>query len=374
MESILTAVIIVLALGLVAMAVAVLRLKNQNPEPDASHDIQSLLHQITMQHGQQLQQTTNLVLQQLGEHREAQERTTGVIHGRLDQTNKIFSDVQSRLTQMDEANKRLVEMSRDMASLQKILQAPKLRGTLGEMWLHDLISQILPPDRYKMQHTFRTGDTCDAAIFLRDGMVLPIDSKFSLENFLKMLDAPDDAQKAVAKKQFVSDVKKRIDEIAKKYVLPHEGTLDIALMYVPAENVYYQAFIQDEAESGLLRYAFEHKVVPVSPSSFYAYLQLVLMGLRGMEIEKSAKEIQRNLGGLRGEFGKFRDTYEKVGTHLRHAQQSYEMTDKRLGGIENRLVTIGSAASETLEAGKESEGIEDSGHSSVTLIVDGSED
>lgn len=249
--------------------------------------------------------------------------------------------------QLEEANKRIFELGKDISSLQKILQAPKLRGGMGEIWLAELIGQIIPADRFKMQYGFKGGEICDAVIFLRDGTLLPIDSKFSLENFAKMLEA-EDSLKAAFQRQFAGDIKKRIDEIAKKYIRPQEGTLEFAFMYVPAENVYYQAFIQGEDDMQLLSYAFERRVIPVSPSSFYAYLQVILFGLRGMEIEKSAKEIQKNLSGLRTDFGNFRETYEKVGVHLRHAQQSYEQTDRRLNGIETKFTQISISEQQTL--------------------------
>ena len=285
----------------------------------------------------QMQQTANMILQQMGRQQESQDRNSHLVHSRLDQATRVVSDVQGKLMQLEEANKRIFELGKDINSLQKILQAPKLRGTMGEVWLAELIGQIIPAEHYRMQYAFKSGEVCDAVIFLRDGLLLPVDAKFSLENFTKMLDSEGDEQ-AGHRKTFVQDMKKRIDEIARKYILPHENTMEFAFMYVPAENVYYQAFIHDDA--GLLAYAFSRRVVPVSPSSFYAYLQLIMLGLRGLEIEKGAKVIQKNLAGLQGEFAKFRDTYEKVGGHLRHAQQSFDQTDKRLGTIENKFQQI----------------------------------
>ena len=331
---------LIILIILLSLALALVVLKQRGQKPDAGWEqLHGTLQQITQQHGQQLQQTTNLVLQQLNRHQETQDRSSALMHTRIDTATRVVSEVQNKLGQLEEANKRIFDLGKDINSLQKILQAPKLRGTMGEIWLKDIIGQIFPADRFKMQYTFRSGETCDAVIFLRDGLLLPIDSKFSLENFVKMLEA-EESQKLAYKKLFISDIKKRIDEIAKKYILPHEDTLEFAFMYIPAENVYYQAFIQDEDDTKLLSYAFDRHIIPVSPSSFYAYLQLILFGLRGMEIEKSAKDIQKNLNGLRGDFTKFRETYEKVGVHLRHAQQSYEQTDKRLGGFENKLLVV----------------------------------
>lgn len=306
-------------------------------KPVAPNQNQELLNQVQAAQQQNLQ----MILEQLNRHQESHDRNSHMVHTRIDQATKVVGEVQSKLTQLEEANKRIFDLGKDISQLQDILKAPKLRGTMGEIWLQELISQMIPSGNYKMQYRFRSGDICDAVILLRDGILLPIDAKFSLENFAKLMQAPE-AEWDGHKKQFSSDVKKRVDEIAKKYILPHEGTLEFAFMYVPAENVYYQAFIQEEDNLHLLQYAFERKVIPVSPSSFYAYLQVIFFGLRGLEIEKSAKEIHQQLTGLKGEFGKFREVYTKVGTHLRNAQNSYEETDKKLGTMESKFFQLNS--------------------------------
>ncbi len=250
--------------------------------------------------------------------------------------------------QLEVANKQLFELGKDISSLQKVLQAPKMRGNLGEIWLAELISQIFPATQYKLQYAFKSGEICDAVIFLRDKTLLPIDAKFSLENFTRMIEAEEDL-KIPHQKLFAADVKRRIDEIAKKYIQPQEGTLEIAFMYVPAENVYYHAFIQDREQLNLLDYAYSKKVIPVSPSSFYSYLQVILFGLRGLEIETGAKEIQKNLSGLETELGKFHEIYSKIGSHLRHAQLSFETADKRLDKVEQRFQQITNAEQPLLE-------------------------
>lgn len=327
---------IIFALAIITAAFLLLKRPSSPGLPES-------LRQLNEQQSQQMQQTINLILQQLNRHQESQERTSHLMHNRIDVATKVVSEVQGKLLQLEEANKRIFDLGKDISSLQKILQAPKLRGGMGEVWLAEIIGQIIPRERYKMQYTFKTGDTCDAVIFLKDGTLLPIDSKFSLENFSKMLDASEE-QKNAFRRIFVADVKKRVEEIAKKYILPEEGTLEFAFMYVPAENVYYQAFIQDQDDMQLLNFAFSKKVIPVSPSSFYAYLNVILFGLRGLEIEKSAKEIHKNLVGLQGEFGKFRLTFDKVGTHLRHAQQGLDLSDKKLENIENKFLRISSSS------------------------------
>jgi len=262
------------------------------------------------------------------------------------------ADVQGKLMQLEEANKRIFDLGKGINDLQNILKSPKLRGGMGEIWLSEMLSQIIPAGHFTMQYRFKSGEICDAIITLRDGLLLPIDSKFSLENFVKMTDA-DEAEKPAFKRLFNQDMRKRIDEISKKYILPDEGTMEFAFMYVPAENVYYQAFIQDEDKLNMLDYAMKQRVIPVSPSSFYAYLQVIALGLRGMEIEKSAKEIQKNLGGIKGELAKFRQAYDTLGGHLRHAQQSFEGSEKRLGKVENKFTQIATSEDVLLESGED---------------------
>ncbi len=291
---------------------------------------------------QALTKTVDLVLEQLGRTQASGERGSMAMHQRLDHANQTVAAVQQALSRLEEKTGQVAQLSGEIASLQRILQAPKMRGSLGEIWLAELIAQIIPKERYKLQYRFNDGEICDAVIILRDDHILPIDAKFSMENFVKAQDQENPAEKQRYLKAFASDTKKRIDEIAKKYIRADQGTLDFAFMYVPAENIYYHAFIHDESDSNLLGYAFSKRVIPVSPSSFFAHLQVVLFGLRGMEIEQSAKEIQKSLTLLTGEFEKIRDTYDKLGTHLKNAQQSYDQTDKRLGGLENKVATLGS--------------------------------
>ncbi|TAJ77278.1 DNA recombination protein RmuC, partial [bacterium] len=228
----------------------------------------------------------------------------------------------------------------DIASLQEILRAPKLRGGLGEYFLADLLGQILPPDHFSMQFAFRSGEKVDAVVKI-GGSLVPVDSKFPLENFKRMLDAVAEDEKGKARKQFASDVKKHIDVIAAKYILPDEGTYDFALMYIPAENVYYETIIKDDAGGGdksLSHYALSKKVIPVSPNSFYAYLQAIVLGLKGMKIEERAKEIIQYLSRLEGDFSRFKEEFNLVGKHLGHAQSSYQGAEKRLDQFGQKLL------------------------------------
>jgi len=202
-----------------------------------------------------------------------------------------------------------------------------------------LLGQILPAEHFSTQYGFRSGEKVDAVVKL-GGSLVPVDAKFPLENFKRILAATSDEESARAKRQFVSDVKKHIDAIAGKYILPDEGTYDFALMYIPAENVYYETIIKEDVadDKSLSHYALGKHVIPVSPNSLYAYLQAIVLGLRGMKVEERAKEILEYLSRLQNDFAKFRDEYTLVGKHLGHAQASYQNAERRLDQFGQRLV------------------------------------
>lgn len=262
----------------------------------------------------------------------------------LSQTHQNYTQavgqVQHRLGELQQVTQSMMEIGKDISSLQNILRAPKLRGGLGELFLAELLRQILPEDHFSLQYAFRDGSKVDAVILLGQGLI-PVDAKFPLENFKRILQAKGEEEERRPRKEFLQDVKKHIDDIAAKYILPEEGTFEFALMYIPAENVYYETIIKDEMQSeSLASYALRKKVIPVSPNSFYAYLQAIAYGLKGLRIENSAQMILENLGQLETDFGKCLQDFEKVGEHLRNAQSAFEKTDKRLGKLQNKLSSI----------------------------------
>lgn len=295
---------------------------------------------------QQLSSLSSQVTSQLNSIASQVSEQVGTGMGLVQKASQHFGDrvqeVQSRLAQLDEANKRILEVGRSIASLQEILRAPKIRGGLGEFLLGDLLAQIMPAEYFTLQHSFKSGERVDAVIRLSQGLV-PVDAKFPLENFQKGLLAEDDGAKKSFLKLFAADVKKHVEAIASKYILPHEGTCDFALMYIPAENVYYEAFIKDEAlgeGKSLREYAFVKHVVPVSPNSFYAYLHTILLGLRGMKVEESARQILRDLGGLRGQLDKFQEEFRKLGKHLEQSKGSYDSSQRQLEKFSDKLAAV----------------------------------
>ena len=308
------------------------------------------LGQITMQVNTQLGQATTQMNTRLGQVTEQLQKSTGDLNTRLDNAAKVVSEVSKGLGGLAEATKKVFDVGKDIASLQEILRSPKLRGGLGELFLGDLLAQIFPPAHYTLQHRFKSGEAVDAVIKLSHNLV-PIDAKFPLENFRRVVETATEEERKVAKRKFIGDVKKHIDAIAGKYILPDEGTFDFALMYIPAENVYYELIIKDEAvdtDKGLLNYAFVKRVIPVSPNSFYAYLQTILLGLKGMHVEEQAQEILKNLARLSGDFEKFRADFELVGKHLTNVKSKYDDADKRLGKFGDRLQSLTGAEGEPL--------------------------
>ena len=258
---------------------------------------------------------------------------------KLQQANDSFVSLSKQLGQLQEATRKVEEVGRNVSSLQDLLRAPKMRGGLGEFFLADLLTQILPSDYFVLQYGFPDGERVDAVIRLRD-RVVPVDSKFPLENFRRMGQAATDEERTAARKAFTRDVKQHIDVIAQKYIRPGEGTYDFALMYIPAENVYYETIIKEDGvadDKGIFQHALKSRVIPVSPNSFYAYLQVILLGLKGLSIEQDAQNILEALMRLQRELTAVREDFGKAGKQLGFAVENFEKADKHLARFEGRL-------------------------------------
>jgi len=285
-----------------------------------------------------------LMQQQMGQLSERLDRRLQAVNRQLrDTTGHIgerISDVKKDLGQVSQATRQVYEAARDISRLEKLLQAPKFRGGLGELLLGDLLGQILPPGGFSLQHRFKTGEIVDAVVRIGPHLV-PVDSKFPYENFRRYVETEEAAERLQLKKVFVRDVKKHISDISRKYILPDEGTFDFALMYIQAENIYYETIVRDEnlgEENSIFTYSLDKRVIPVSPNSFYAYLQVILLGLKGFRVEKTAREIVRHLGRLQGDFDRFKTDFELVGTHLQHARSRFGEADRRLGKFSDKLI------------------------------------
>lgn len=274
------------------------------------------------------------------------------IDRRLEETQRVVGDVRRSLGEVTGQVKAVHRAARDLQGLQEMLRAPKVRGGVGEYLLAELLAQVLPQAHFDLQYTFKGGERVDAVLRLGDGLV-PIDSKFPLENFERLCrsaELGDEPGERTAQRAFRSDVKKHIDAIAERYIRPGEGTYEFAMMYIPAEGVYQEIIRQDDGDGlDVFQYALVRKVVPVSPQSFYAYLQVIVMGLRGLTIERRAREIMERVGDAQLRLDRFGETFDLVGKHLGHAQRQYDEAARRLERTDAAIEQLG-AGSATQEA------------------------
>ena len=286
-------------------------------------------------HREEMVQSLNTARQVL------QERIEGVdsrLNLSLTTAAGTMQEIGEKLGRLDQSTSQMLEVGKDISRFQDILRAPKVRGGFGEILLANLLAQILPAENYDFQHQFRSGEKVDAIVRLGTGLV-PVDSKFPMESFNRLVSAGSDEERPGLRRAFLKDVRGHVDAVA-KYIVPDEGTFDFALMYIPAEGVYYETFFRDEKgdESGnLWSYALGKRVIPVSPNSFYAYLQAIVLGLKGMRVEERAREIIDHLGRLSNDFVGFRQEFEVLGGHIGRAKGKYDDLEKTVGRLDERL-------------------------------------
>lgn len=265
-------------------------------------------------------------------------------------SSKLITDVTERLVKLDETNKRVVNVADELKILQNVLQNPKQRGVLGEYYLTQVLENVLPPDRFKLQYKIGKDDAghdliCDAVILLEKGKILPVDSKFSLENYNRLQEEPDKLQRENLAKLFKADLKNRIDETA-KYIRPQDGTMDYAFMFIPSEAIYYDLLINKVGTTSthardLIEYSFREKnVIIVSPTTFMAYLQTVMQGLRALQIEGQAKEIQKRVGELGRHISTYEELMQKLGNSLGTTVNHFNNAHKELKKVDKDVVKI----------------------------------
>jgi DNA recombination protein RmuC len=251
----------------------------------------------------------------------------------LKNTREQIGQIQKQLGEVHQAGE---QMQKTAQSLENILGGTKSRGNFGETTLERMLEDSLPRSQYTLQYRFRNGEAADSVIHLRDKKIMAIDSKFPLDAYLRLTEEGEEARKA-----FVSAVKGHADSIARKYIVPDENTLDVALMFVPSESVYYELLKSTDGKGiAVDAYCRSHNILAVSPNTLYAHLSVIAMGLRGMQIEENAKRLSDNLTGMRKQLDTFNEYFEKIGTHLKNAQQSYTEADKRFEKASNTLDNI----------------------------------
>lgn len=332
-----------IALAVIVAALWFFRRPQSNIQTDLHHlreEVRAALAENARQSVDHLNNLTTHLSERMKETNATLNSTQSSVGQRLDSTAQVVNQLHLKLGQMEESSKQIYQLGQGLQDLKDILKNPKLRGNMGEFFLEDLLRQILPPGHYTIQHPFRSGEIVDATISLGTS-ILSVDSKFPLESFVRLVQLPDgDENKKRERKAFVTAIKRHADAIAKKYILPDEGTFDFALMYIPAENVYYETIIREELlddEGSLYSYLLGKKVVPVSPNSLYAYLQVIVLGLRGLKVQEHAQHMMVDLQRIEGDLGRLREDYSVLGKHLKNAGGSYEEGAKRLDKVHTRL-------------------------------------
>jgi DNA recombination protein RmuC len=290
--------------------------------------------------------------------------STRALQHQFGESARIIKEITQELTKVGEGQKQVVDIAKQLENLQDILKNPKQRGVLGEYYLETVLKNVLPPGTYQMQYEFKDSTIVDAAIFVKN-RIIPIDSKFSLENYNRILETKDETERQRLEAAFRDDLKTRIDETA-KYIKPNEDTMEFAFMFIPSEAVYYDLLINKigaikSATRDLIQYAAgEKKVMIVSPTTFLAYLQTVLQGLKALQIEESAKEIKKRVAELGRHLLSVDEYMKKLGTHLGTTVGMYNKTYKELGKIDKDVLKISGKAAEiepmALERPKEDEG------------------
>lgn len=272
---------------------------------------------------------------------ETLQQNTQALNQRLDNAARVIGLVQKNIGEMS-------EIGRGMKELQDFLKSPKLRGNIGEQILKELLGQMLPKQSFHLQYTFKSGATVDAAIKTGNG-IIPIDSKFPMENFRRMMSVKDDAERKILTREFVNDVKKHIDDISKKYILTEEGTIDYALMYIPSEAVYYEIV----NNPSLFEYSGTKRVLPVSPMTFYAYMKAILMSFEGQKIEQQAKQILQTIRAVQKDYVKVEDNLGVLGRHLTNAYN-------QMSNVLSSFTLLGQklSSTQTLEEKKETKQLE----------------
>ena len=338
MELVLIILLVVMIVGLGLTLFVVIGklngLKNQNAVELMKTDVTELSRSIA-----QLQQS-------MGERLERSSQTMQLsMQRQLSQSSKIVAEVTERLTKLDETNRRVVDVADELKTLQNVLSSPKQRGGFGEYYLDTVLGNVLPPHVYELQYKFRDGEIVDAVIHLDKERLIPIDSKFSLENYNRLLDEKDKTRRAELVKVFKNDLKKRIDETS-KYIRPQEDTLDYAFMFIPSEAIYYDLLVNNVGSTGtnardLIEYAFiDKKVIIVSPTTLLAYLQTVMQGLKSLQIETQAKDIQKRVGELGKHIAAHEQYMQKLGGTLGTAVGHYNNAHKSLAKMDKDVVRI----------------------------------
>ena len=338
MQATLVALVVIAVAANVILAIALFRRKNEKPtEETGGEGLKLILNQVN-----DLRRTLD---DKLGE---STKEVSNALRHQFSESQKLIKDINIELTQVKEIGKQSLSVQDQLRELEDILKNPKQRGILGEYYLETLLKNVMPPGQYQMQYAFKNGEIVDAAVFVKD-KIIPIDSKFSLENYNRMAAEKDPAEKERLEKAFVNDLKLRIQETS-KYVRPDEKTMDFAFMFIPHEAIYYDLLVNkiggaaEDGDNLIQRAASKYKVIIVSPTSFLAYLQTVLQGLKAMQIEETAKDIVKHVSQLGAHLKKYEEYYNKLGVSLGTVVNHYTSAGKEFKKIDKDVLRIAGEA------------------------------
>lgn len=336
---------ILLLVLLVASLIAIVLLYKKMEQMNKPKEGEGNLFVMLQNQMQEMQRTFN---ERMADTHKAMSETQQSLHktiqSQFGQSTKVITEITEKLTSLDKTNQQVIGFSEQLNNLEKVLTHQKQRGALGEAGLQLVLENILPPTAFELQYQFPDGDVVDAIVKTKDGLI-PVDAKFSLDNYNRILEAIDDKQKAVLEKEFKNDLKKRIDETA-KYIKPKHGTMDFAFMFIPAEAIYYDLLVNEVGAvkvntRNLIDYAFhDKKVIIVSPTTFAAYLQTVLQGLRALKIEEGAKEIRKRVEMLGKHMNAYESFMKKLGSSMSTTVNHYNAAYKELGKIDKDVMKI----------------------------------
>jgi DNA recombination protein RmuC len=295
-------------------------------------------------------QSFSLIQQRMGQIEEQVRKSLDEgnksVNEKFDNSLRVIGDIKKTIGGLEETNKQMLAIGRDIASIQDLLRPPQVRGGLGEVTLINILRELLPQQNFAVQYRFRNGVTVDA-IIKAGNKIIPIDSKFPLESFARYLGCTEDKEKTAYLKEFCRSVKCKIDDISSKYILEDEQTYDFALMYIPSENVYYQTILKNEIEvdgKSIAEYALGKRVVIVSPNSIYAYLRVIHIGLRGLQFEENVRNLIEDYGRLNKELEKFEKQFATLGSHINHAQGTFDIAARQLDTLSSKLAVVGESS------------------------------
>ena len=318
---------------LIALVIGLFFFLKKKPAEKNDNSVQLLLNQIN--------ELSRTIDSKLGE---SQKEINQSMRFQSTETSRIIADITEKITRLDETNKQVVSFADQLKNLQDILKNPKQRGVLGEYYLETLLKNVMPPGSYQMQYPFPDGNIVDAVVFVKD-KIIPIDSKFSLENYNRISETNDKTEKDRLEKVFVNDLKNRITETS-KYIQPEQNTMDFAFMFIPHEAIYYDLLINkigaitEDTENLIQRAASKYKVIIVSPTSFLAYLQTVLQGLKAMQIEEGAKDIVKRVGELGKHLQSYDEVHQKLGNAISTVVNHFNKSSNEFKKIDKDVMRI----------------------------------